>query len=96
VARYQVGDPVDGEPVTYLNRPQVNNDRLTPYFRMDLILDYSFRFLSADWTATLNLFNATDRDNELNRTYEPELDGVTVNSQRGLPILPLVKLEMRL
>jgi len=96
VARYQVGDPVDGEPVTYLNRPQVNNDRLTPYFRMDLILDYSFRFLSADWTATLNLFNATDRDNELSRTYEPELDGVTVNSQRGLPILPLVKLEMRL
>jgi len=96
VSRYQVGDPVDSAPVTYLARPRVNNDRLAPYFRVDLTLGYSFQFLSARWTATLNLFNATNRDNELSRTYEPTKDGVDVNSQRGLPILPLLKLEMQL
>jgi len=95
VARYQVGDPVE-EPSTYLYRPRINNDRLAPYFRVDLTLGYTFQFLSADWTATLNLFNATNRDNELSRTYRPAPDGVNVNSQRGFPILPLLKLEMRL
>jgi len=96
VSRYQVGDPVDSSPLTYLARPRVNNDRLAPYFRVDLTLGYSFQFLSARWTATLNLFNATNRDNELSRTYEPTARGVDVNSQRGLPILPLLKLEMTL
>ena len=95
VARYRVGDPVE-RPVSYLYRPKVNNDRLSPYFRVDLTLGYSFQFLSARWTATLNLFNATNRDNELSRTYEPTDAGVNVTSQRGLPILPLLKLEMRL
>jgi outer membrane receptor protein involved in Fe transport len=96
VARYQVGDPVEQSPVTYLYRPKVNNDRLAPYFRVDLTLGYSFQFLTARWTATLNLFNTTNRDNELSRTYEPTETGVNVSSQRGLPILPLLKLEMQL
>lgn len=96
VARYRVGDPVEGEPETYLYRPQVNNDRLAPYFRTDLTLGYSFSFLSADWTATLTLFNVTNRDNELGRTYEPREERVAIDSQRGLPILPLLELEMRL
>lgn len=96
VARYQVGDPVESSPITYLYRPQVNNDRLAPYFRVDLTLGYSFQFLSARWTATLNLYNATNRDNELSRTYEPTPTGVNVSSQRGFPILPLLKFEMQL
>ena len=96
VARYRVGDPIESAPTTYLARPRVNNERLAPYLRFDLTLGYSFQFLSARWTATLNLFNATNRDNELSRTYEPTENGVDVSSQRGLPILPLVKLEMQL
>jgi len=96
VARYRVGDPVGDGPVTYLYRPQINNDRLAPYFRTDVTLGYSFSFLSADWTATLTVFNATNRDNELGRTYEPRERGVRVDSQRGLPVLPLLELEMRL
>jgi hypothetical protein len=96
VARYQVGDPVEQEPLTYLYRPRINNDRLAPYFRVDLTLGYSFQLLSADWTTTLTLFNVTDRDNELSRSYEPTPSGVNVQSQRGLPILPLLELEMRL
>ncbi len=96
VARYQVGDPVEDEPVSYLYRPQVNNDRLAPHFRMDFTLGYTFQFLSASWTATFNLFNVTNRDNELSRTYEPEEEGVDVSSQRGLPLLPLVEVEMQL
>lgn len=95
VARYQVGDPVE-KPASYLYRPEINNDRLTPYLRMDLTLGYSFRLLSADWTATLNLYNVTNRDNELSRSYEPTGNGVNIRSQQGLPILPLFELEMRL
>ncbi len=95
-ARYRVGDPVAPNPVSYLYRPEVNNDRLAPYMRVDLTLGYSFRLLSADWTASLNLFNVTNRKNELSRTYEPTASGVNVDSQRGLPILPLLELEMRL
>jgi outer membrane receptor protein involved in Fe transport len=96
VARYQVGDPVEDTPVTYLYRPQINNERLDPYFRVDLTLGYSFQFLSAGWTAKLSFYNVTNRDNELSRTYEPNPTGVDVNSQRGLPFLPLLEFEMRL
>ena len=96
VARYRVGDPVESDPLTYLYRPQINNDRLSPYFRVDLSLGYAFRFLSARWQASLTLFNVTNRANELSRTYEPTPTGVSTQSQRGLPILPLLELEMTL
>lgn len=94
--RFQVGDPVEEDSESFLYRPRVNNDRLASYFRMDLTLGYSFRMLSAGWTASLNLFNVTNRKNELSRTYEPKGTGVRVDSQRGLPILPLLELEMHL
>lgn len=96
VARYRVADPVERTPRSYLYRPKINNARLAPYFRSDLTLGYSFGFLSADWTALMTLYNATNRENELSRTYEPTQTGVEVDSQQGLPILPLLELEMRL
>ena len=96
VARYEVGDPVESSPTTYLYRPQVNNERLSPYFRLDLSVGYAFRFLSARWRASVNFFNLTNRANERGRTYEPVSSGVNVNSQRGLPLLPLLELEMKL
>jgi len=96
VARFRVGDPVEEEPATFLHRPRVNNDRLDPYFRTDLTLRYSFRVLSAQWTARLNLFNATNRDNEVDRTFRPTDDGVDVESQSGFPLLPLLEVEMKL
>jgi hypothetical protein len=96
VSRYRVGDPIESDPETYLHRPRINNERLDPYFRVDVTLGYSFRLLSADWTAALTLFNATNRGNELGRTYEPTASGVAVDSQRGFPILPLLELNMRL
>lgn len=96
VARYRVGDPVENRPETYLYRPEVNNNRLDPHFRLDLILGYAFQFLSADWTARINLYNATNRANEVDRTYRPTPSGVSVESQRGLPILPLLEIEMSL
>ncbi|MFP4228148.1 MAG: TonB-dependent receptor domain-containing protein [Salinivenus sp.] len=95
-ARYRVGDPVDSRPSTYLYRPEVNNDRLDPHFRIDVIFGYAFQFLSADWAARLNLYNATNRANEADRTYRPTASGVSAESQRGLPILPLLELEMSL
>jgi hypothetical protein len=57
---------------------------------------YAFRFLSARWRASVNFFNLTNRANERGRTYEPVSSGVNVNSQRGLPLLPLLELEMKL
>lgn len=96
VARYRLGDPVEEEPVSYLYRPEVNNGRLSSYARMDLTVGYRFEFLSADWTATLNVFNATNRGNVVDRTYVPTEQGVTVEQQRGFPVLPLFELEMEL
>lgn len=96
VARYQLGDPTATEPTTYLHRPRVNNGRLPPYLRVDLTVSYNFGLLSADWTATLDVFNATNRSNVLDQTYRPTDAGVNVNRQHGLPVLPLLELEMEL
>ena len=96
VARYRLGDPTASEPTTYLYRPRVNNGRLPPYLRMDLTVSYQFELLSSDWTATLDLFNAVNRDNILDQTYRPTDTGVRVNRQQGLPILPLLELKMEL
>ena len=96
VSRYRVGDPAGGRTETYLYRPEVNNDRLSAHFRVDVIFGYAFQFLSANWTARINLYNVTNRANEVDRTYRPTLSGVEVESQRGLPILPLVELQMSL
>jgi len=96
VSRFRVGDPVDDEPSTFLHRPTVNNDRLGTYFRTDLTLRYSFRGLTADWAVKLTLFNATDRENEVDRTFRPTERGVNVESQRGFPLLPLLEVEMSL
>ncbi len=95
-ARYRLGDPTASEPTTYLYRPQVNNGRLSSYLRVDLTVSYKFQLLSTDWTATLDVFNATNRDNTLDETYQPTSTGVEVDRQRGLPILPLLELEMEL
>ena len=96
VARYRLGDPTATEATTYLYRPQVNNGRLPPYLRVDLTVSYRFQLLSVDWTATLDVFNATNRENILDQTYRPTDTGVNVNRQRGLPILPLLELEVEL
>ncbi|MCS4193663.1 hypothetical protein GGP50_001885 [Salinibacter ruber] len=95
-ARYKLGDPTASTPTSYLYRPQVHNGRLPPYLRVDLTVGYQFQLLSADWTATVDVSNVTNRDNVLDRTYRPTETGVDINRQRGLPILPLVELEMRL
>ncbi|WP_103029710.1 TonB-dependent receptor [Salinibacter altiplanensis] len=95
-ARYQLGDPTATRSTTYLHRPQVHNGRLPPYFRVDLTVGYQFRVLSANWTATVDVFNVINRDNILDQTYRPTETGVNINRQRGLPILPLVELEMDL
>jgi hypothetical protein len=95
-ARYRLGDPTETESTAYLHRPQVNNGRLPPHLRVDLTVSYRFQLLSADWTATVEVFNATDRANILDQTYRPTDTGVDVDRQRGVPLLPLVELEMEL
>jgi hypothetical protein len=96
VARYRLGDPVDAEPTTFLYRSQINNGRLPFYVRLDATLGYRFSFLSANWKASLNLYNATNRANVVDREFSPTNTGVRVDDRRGLPILPLVELEMKL
>jgi outer membrane receptor protein involved in Fe transport len=96
VARYRLGDPTETDPTAYLYRPRVNNGRLPPYLRVDLTVSYQFQLLSAGWTATVEVFNATDRNNILDQTYQLRDTGVNIDRQRGLPILPLLELEMEL
>jgi hypothetical protein len=94
-ARYQLGDPVNPS-VGYLYRPQINNGRLPPYLRLDASVAYRFPFLGADWKAKLNLYNATNRGNVVNRSFAPRPNGVETTNQRGFPILPLLEIEMTL
>ena len=96
VARYELGDPLDQEPVTYLYRPQVNNGRLPPYARLDAALGYRFQWLTARWRAKLSIYNITNRRNIVSRRYEPQEGTVRVDDRRGLPLLPLIELEMTL
>ena len=95
-ARYRLGDPTQPDPETFLYRPQINNQRLPLYVRVDATLGYDFSFLSAEWSAKLNLYNATNRANTIDRDFAPTDSGVRVDSRRGLPILPLLEIEMTL
>jgi outer membrane receptor protein involved in Fe transport len=102
VARYRlddvVGDAPDGTdgPTTYLYRPQINNGRLPMYVRFDGMLAYRFRALTANWRARLTVYNITNRANVVTRRFEPLAAGVRTSDRRGLPILPLLELEMTL
>jgi len=95
-ARYELGDPTAPAATTYLHRPQIHNGRLPPYLRVDLTVGYQFQLLSADWTATADIFNVLNRDNIQDQTYRPTETGINVNRRRGLPILPLLELKMEL
>lgn len=96
VARYALGGPTDEAPTTYLYRPQVNNGRLPTYARIDAALGYRFHWLTAQWRAKLSLYNVVNRRNIVDRRYRPVEDGVTVDDRRGMPLLPLIELEMTL
>lgn len=95
VARYVLDDPL-GEPEIYLHRPEVNNGRLPPYYHFDLTLQYRFRWAGARWMTSLHLFNITNRRNVVSRQYHPLETGMDIRDRRGLPILPLVELELRI
>ena len=95
VARYVMDDPLDGKQI-FLHRPDINNGRLPPYFHVDLNFQYNFRWAGARWSASLHLFNLTNRRNVISRQYIPSDTGVEIRNRRGLPILPLLELEMRI
>lgn len=95
-ARYALGDLIDRDPVTYLYRPQVNNRRLPRYARLDAALGYRFQWLAAQWRVKLSVYNVTNRRNIVRRRYVPEEDNVRVDDRRGLPVLPLIELEVAL
>ena len=92
-SQYEVGNPVDGETVTYLHRPFVNNGRLPTYARIDATIGYQFRLINVDWQAKVNIYNVTNRDNVVSRRFIPNDDGMKVNRRHGLPILPLFEIE---
>lgn len=96
VARYVLGDPLEPEPIVYLYRPEINNGRLPPYWRIDGQLTYRFGWLGANWHAALYLYNLLNRRNVIDRRYEPAPLGVRVIDRRGLPLLPLIELQMKL
>ena len=96
VARYELGDPIDDDPVTYLYRPQANNGRLPAYARLDATLSYRFNFLDAQWTTKAGVYNMTNRRNVISRQYAPTETGVDVSERQGLPLLPILEMEVKL
>lgn len=96
VARYALGDPLAPEPIVYLYRPEINNGRLPPYWRIDGQLTYRFHWLGANWHAALYLYNLLNRRNVIDRRYEPAPTGVRQIDRKGLPLLPLIELQMKL
>lgn len=96
VARYALNDPLSDEPVRYFYRPRINNGRLPPYIRIDGVLQYQFTWLDAQWRAGLHIYNLLNHRNVIGRTYDPKPETVGVENRRGLPILPLLELELEL
>ncbi len=97
VGSYRLGDVEDTDPVTFLYRPHVNNDRLPLYGRVDATLGHRFRGMGADWHVRLHLHNAINHRNVVGRAYESDgNNGVTTNDQRGLPIIPLFEVQLTL
>ncbi len=80
----------------YLYRPEINNGRLPPYWRIDGQLTYRFHWLGANWHAALYLYNLLNRRNVIDRRYEPAPTGVRQIDRKGLPLLPLIELQMKL
>lgn len=95
-ARYAVGGPLDDAAVQYLYRPEINNGRLPPYFRMDLTVGYRFGWLGARWRTQLNVYNALHYRNVTGRSYYPDPEAVRVEDRYGVPLLPLFEIEMTL
>jgi hypothetical protein len=95
VGKYVIGSPVE-DPTLYLHRPEVNNGRLPDYIRIDLLGGYRFRWLSADWNVGLHLYNVTNRRNVLGRQYTLTGDRVKIVDRGGLPILPLLEIQIEL
>ena len=96
-ARYALGDPLDEEPTRFLYRPSINNGRLPPYLRFDVVGGYRFKMLGARFRTQLHLFNVTNRRNVIDRIYDPRQEGpVHVRDRHGLPFLPLLEIRMEL
>lgn len=96
VARYDLQDPLTGEPTAYLHNRTINNGRLPAYFRTDLDGSFSFTGLGAAWEIRLQLYNVLARRNVIDRFYEPSADGVIVRNRLGLPLIPLMEIRMEL
>ncbi len=95
VAQYSVGSPIDPSE-TFLHRPRINNGRLPAYARLDLFAEYGFRSGAARWWIRLHLYNVLNRRNVVGRQYEATAEGVSVVERSGLPILPLLEIQMNL
>lgn len=94
VARYAIGSPLDEEPTRYLYRPAVNNGRLPPYLRFDVLGAYEFDWTWAHLRFQVQAYNFTNRRNVINRIYQPDDAGsVAERDRRGLPILPLFEIR---
>jgi len=95
VSRFTLTDPITGELTHYFHRPDINNGRLPPYFRLDISIRYRFTFLQAAWSAEFLVYNVLGRRNVINRTFDPALDGFRWSYPPGFPRVPLFELEMR-
>ena len=94
VSRYQLTDPISGDPTWFFHNPEINNGRLPVYFRFDVNVNYKFRLAQANWSAGINLYNILNRRNVVGRTFDPSTQIFKPNDRLGLPLLPLFDLKM--
>ncbi|MBT8400118.1 MAG: TonB-dependent receptor [Rhodothermia bacterium] len=94
-AQYAVGGPLD-DTEFFLHRPTINNGRLPAYARLDLYAGYRFRAGGARLNFRVHVYNVTNRRNVLGRQYSPAVEGINLIERSGLPLLPLLEIEMEL
>jgi len=89
-ARYQLEDPVTGEPTWYFHRSELNNGRLPAYVRIDVRAAYRFEWAQARWSTGLTVYNLLNHRNVVGQTWDPARPDARPDNRLGLPILPML------
>ena len=93
VARYAVGDPLSDEPTRFLSRPSINNGRLPPYLRFDVLVGHRFVIENVRVRIQAQVYNVTARRNIINRVFDPSVeDAVGIRNRRSLPAIPMLEI----
>ncbi len=92
IGHFTISDPL-GDDQTFLYRPEVNNDRLPVYARVDLSVGYAFDALGLQWDAQAQAYNVLNRRNAVGSRWAAQTASVQEAEVIGLPLLPMISLK---